>query len=301
MHQDSSFSKDNLYQLAHSFDDILEYIVCTFNDIETKLVPLDDKISRFKFEIQNYGKSIVDDRRDTLKTSQEDQRNEFGFPVDSTFTKRDKEKSLGDIENGLIKSNNTFACELKKVKEQLLYVFANESAPFIERISNLENPRQLLGLISRVFESVEEHYFGNLELNPNYLLMDYSLDYYSAENISFDNKRVLKTESANYISIIAKCDFETLGFILIEDRDAHLEIKGIAVNSFLRRQGIGGRLLEEVISYAQKNKSSLSTLIPETNVTAQLFFQDCKFSLTKTYKNYFAGGVDGYFMARYLD
>lgn len=299
MFQDSSFSSDNLYQSSNSFDDIAAYIFSVFDHIESELVPLENEVYNLKFELKNYKKSFTEGSKEKPFN---DNRNEFGFPLDETFSEEHRKKSFGSIHDELIVAEKEFVLELEKVKEKLLIIFSNERSELIEKINSIESPKHLLGLVNRAFKCVEEHFFGipSLDTQSN-MLMTLSEQCYFNPDLLFTHKKVLETFSADYFSITAKKGFETVGALLIEDRERDFEIKGLAVNFSLRRQGIGSSLVDQAINLAKSNNSSLSVVVPETNLESQLFFKKNDFVSLKIYENYFSGEVGGYFMSRNLD
>jgi ribosomal-protein-alanine N-acetyltransferase len=89
------------------------------------------------------------------------------------------------------------------------------------------------------------------------------------------------------IALIADCDAEPAGFVLVQTHTDEAEIITIGVLPAFRHQGIGGKLLLA----AQKEVPDLENLfieVDELNIDAIAFYQRAGFARTGLRKNYYS-------------
>lgn len=84
-----------------------------------------------------------------------------------------------------------------------------------------------------------------------------------------------------------------IGYVLVQLNKDSCEIINFAVAEDRRKQGIGAKMLTDIIvRYA--NKRSVFAVISDINLGAHLFFSRMNFYATQVLKNYFDVGHDAY-------
>ena len=92
----------------------------------------------------------------------------------------------------------------------------------------------------------------------------------------------------NCIGMVAEYDERVVGFMVYELHKDHLHVLNFAVHSDLRCQGVGRQMAEKLfgkLSHDRRNRVSLE--IRETNLSAQLFFQNLGFVATDVLRDHY--------------
>ena len=116
----------------------------------------------------------------------------------------------------------------------------------------------------------------------------------------FWNKNILKTELENSFSkyIVAKIDTEIVGFAGVIDTIDQLEITNIVVRKSYREQGIGNKLLGELINIAKKNnKNEMILEVNNKNFAAIKLYEKNGFKNIGIRKKYYHNIDDAIIMS----
>lgn len=120
----------------------------------------------------------------------------------------------------------------------------------------------------------------------------------------FWNYDVLKQELEcdNSYFVIAKNDNEEIiGFAGLKTIIDQADIMNIVVKKFFRGNGIGSKLLENLIFYAKDNNLKLVTLeVNEHNLSAIRLYDKFEFNHIGIRKNYYNGESDAIIMSKQL-
>jgi len=103
------------------------------------------------------------------------------------------------------------------------------------------------------------------------------------------------------LSIVAEDEGVVLGYAVAwGTQETHLA--NLAVEEHERRQGIGGKLLDEVIAFARRSKAnSLYLEVRISNTIARKFYSERGFVPTYQRKGYYENGEDAVIMEREVD
>jgi ribosomal-protein-alanine N-acetyltransferase len=82
----------------------------------------------------------------------------------------------------------------------------------------------------------------------------------------------------NCIGMVAEFEERVVGFMIYELHKSRLHVLNFAVHRDFRRHGIGGAMLQKLVSkLSQQRRSRVLLEVRETNLAAQLFFRNCGF------------------------
>ena len=108
------------------------------------------------------------------------------------------------------------------------------------------------------------------------------LSYRSRESISYC------IADENSLCYTAFLDENPVGYITCKNIYGEIDIDNIAVNENLRKKGIGNKLMENLISYAQNNEIEFCTLeVRASNTPAIALYEKFGFELVARRKNYY--------------
>jgi ribosomal-protein-alanine N-acetyltransferase len=92
---------------------------------------------------------------------------------------------------------------------------------------------------------------------------------------------------------------ELAGYAIVEDRVPFQFIWEIAVAEKFRRQGIGSRLLEEIVEWAKNaEEHGIELTVRRENQPAILMYMSKNFYTVRILKRFYLGGGDGVLMRR---
>ncbi len=119
---------------------------------------------------------------------------------------------------------------------------------------------------------------------------------------TFDNPRNEKdfkrfTTNRTKTGIVAVCDRQVVGYLLIECMPDRVDVHGFAVHKSFRRRGIGKKMvgwLSDLLSQSKVYRMA-QLIVHERNVGAQLFLKACRYRWVTTLPDYY-GKDDGYLM-----
>lgn len=104
----------------------------------------------------------------------------------------------------------------------------------------------------------------------------------------------------NCIGTVFEYHQRILGFMIYELYKSRLHIANMAVMPGRHRQKIGSKMVQRLVDkLSQQRRRSITTNVRETNVGAQLFFQQCGFRCVETIKNAFDDGIEDAYVMRY--
>ena len=109
-------------------------------------------------------------------------------------------------------------------------------------------------------------------------------------------RQELQVECAR--SFLAVLDGRIVGYVLFWLLPGEVDVHNIAVHIDFRRRGFGRRLLEQVVSEAQKRSSARVTLeVRRSNTAAQRLYESSGFKFTGIRKGYYSDdGEDAFLM-----
>lgn len=104
----------------------------------------------------------------------------------------------------------------------------------------------------------------------------------------------------NCIGMVSEAEGQVVGFMIYELHKTRLHILNFAVASEYSRQGIGGQMIDKLISkLSQQRRKDITLEVRETNLPAQLFFQDEDFMAVGVLRNHYEDSVEDAYVMRY--
>jgi len=102
----------------------------------------------------------------------------------------------------------------------------------------------------------------------------------------------------NCIGMVAEVDDRIVGFMIYELHKTRLHILNFAVEPGRRRLGIGAQMVEKLINkLSQQRRHEIVLEVRETNLAAQLFFQNQGFRAIQVLRNHYHDSAeDAYLM-----
>ena len=106
-----------------------------------------------------------------------------------------------------------------------------------------------------------------------------------------------QTATRHYV--VAVDDGPVVGYAGLCDYPDEAFVQTMAVASAYQRQGVGARLLEELLAEAARRRQSTVLLeVRADNVPAQRLYERYGFARTGVRRGYYPGGVDAWVMTR---
>lgn len=104
----------------------------------------------------------------------------------------------------------------------------------------------------------------------------------------------------NCIGTVAELDHEIVGFMIYELHQSMLRILNFAVAPGMRRHGVGQQMVQRLIDkLSQQRRREIVLEVRETNLEAQLFFQDCDFRAVHVLRNHYDDTLEDAYYMRY--
>ena len=104
----------------------------------------------------------------------------------------------------------------------------------------------------------------------------------------------------NCIGMVAEHGERVVGFMIYELHKTRLHILNFAVSADVRRRGVGGQMAEKLISKLSSQRRTRITLeVRETNLAAQLFFQQNGFLATSVLREYYDDSPEDAYVMQY--
>lgn len=102
----------------------------------------------------------------------------------------------------------------------------------------------------------------------------------------------------NCIGMVAEHQDRIIGFMIYELHKNRLHLLNFAVHPSFRRSGIGGQMVQKLISKLSSHRRGKITLaVRERNLPAQVFFRSQEFKATRVLRNYYEdSGEDAFQM-----
>ena len=105
----------------------------------------------------------------------------------------------------------------------------------------------------------------------------------------------------NCIGMVAEHDHEIVGFMIYELHKSRLRIMNFAVDSSLRRRQIGSQMIARLVEkLSQQRRKEIVLEVRETNLAAQLFFQQLGFRALSVLRNHYDDTAEDAYYMRYL-
>lgn len=104
----------------------------------------------------------------------------------------------------------------------------------------------------------------------------------------------------NCIGTVAELDHEIVGFMIYELHQSMLRILNFAVAPGMRRHGVGQQMVQRLIDkLSQQRRREIVLEVRETNLDAQLFFQNCDFRAVHVLRNHYDDTLEDAYYMRY--
>lgn len=95
-------------------------------------------------------------------------------------------------------------------------------------------------------------------------------------------------KKANNIGMVVEVNEVVVGYMIYEIRKKSIDLLGIAVHPKYRRSGVGGALVNRLISkLVCGRRSRIMVLVRDSNLEAQLFLRNMGFLCTSVEKKYY--------------
>jgi ribosomal-protein-alanine N-acetyltransferase len=107
----------------------------------------------------------------------------------------------------------------------------------------------------------------------------------------------------NCIGMVAESENRVVGFMIYELHKTKLHILNFAVSPSFRRLGVGAQMIDKLVNkLSQQRRQEIVLEVRETNLTAQLFYQNQGFRAVQVLRNHYADSAeDAYVMSYRLD
>ncbi len=104
----------------------------------------------------------------------------------------------------------------------------------------------------------------------------------------------------NCIGTVAELDHQIVGFMIYELHQSMLRILNFAVAPDIRRQKIGGQMVQRLIDkLSQQRRREIVLEVRETNLDAQLFFAESGFRAVSVLRNHYDDTMEDAYYMRY--
>jgi [ribosomal protein S18]-alanine N-acetyltransferase len=104
----------------------------------------------------------------------------------------------------------------------------------------------------------------------------------------------------NCIGTVAELDHEIVGFMIYELHQSMLRILNFAVAPKMRRQGVGGQMVQRLVDkLSQQRRREIVLEVRETNLDAQLFFKNSEFKAVHVLRNHYDDTLEDAYYMRY--
>jgi ribosomal-protein-alanine N-acetyltransferase len=104
----------------------------------------------------------------------------------------------------------------------------------------------------------------------------------------------------NCIGMVAEQGDRVLGFMIYELHKTRLHILNFAVDQQRRRQGVGGQMVQKLVSkLSSQRRTRLSLEVRETNLAAQLFFRKAGFRATAVLRSFYDDSPEDAYLMQY--
>ncbi|QDU42561.1 ribosomal-protein-alanine N-acetyltransferase [Symmachiella dynata] len=104
----------------------------------------------------------------------------------------------------------------------------------------------------------------------------------------------------NCIGMVAEVDGQVVGFMIYELHKTRLHILNFAVADDFRRQAIGGQMIEKLVSkLSQQRRKEITLEVRETNLPAQLFFQNSDFVAVGVLRDHYEDSAEDAYVMKY--
>lgn len=125
---------------------------------------------------------------------------------------------------------------------------------------------------------------------------------HAVESVSFNDPwsmESFRSEIDNVITcyLVAEEDDKILGFVGMWEVMGEGQITNVAVHTKARKQGIGQKLIQELITYAKEKELEVLLLeVRESNMTAQRLYETAGFKVVGKRKNYYTKPTEDAFI-----
>ena len=104
----------------------------------------------------------------------------------------------------------------------------------------------------------------------------------------------------NCIGMVAERDNHVVGFMIYELHKSRLHILNFAVGSDCRRTGVGAQMVDKLINkLSQQRRHEISLEVRETNLPAQLFFQEQGFRAACVLRSHYQDSSEDAYVMQY--
>ena len=104
----------------------------------------------------------------------------------------------------------------------------------------------------------------------------------------------------NCIGMVAEAEGRVLGFMIYELHNTRIHLLNFAVASDGRRQGVGSRMVDKLVSkLSHQRRTRIALEVRETNLAAQLFFRKNGFRAVSVLKNFYEDSPEDAYVMQY--
>ncbi len=104
----------------------------------------------------------------------------------------------------------------------------------------------------------------------------------------------------NCIGMIAEVDDQVVGFMIYELHKTRLHLLNFSVARDWRRRGVARQMVGKLVSkLSQQRRRRVTLEVRETNLPAQLFFQDCGFRAVSVLRAYYEDTPEDAYVMQY--
>lgn len=104
----------------------------------------------------------------------------------------------------------------------------------------------------------------------------------------------------NCIGMVCEHEEQVVGFMIYELHKTRLHIINLAVHPGFRRRGIGGQMVEKLVSkLSRQRRDKILLEVRETNLEAQLFFRESEFRAVSVLRDFYEDTTEDAYLMQY--
>ncbi len=145
----------------------------------------------------------------------------------------------------------------------------------------------------------------DLQLHIRWMIRRDMPEVLEIENESFefpwtDEDFIRCLRQRNCIGMVAEAEGRVLGFVIYELHNTRIHLLNFAVAPQYRRQGVGTRMIEKLVSkLSHQRRTRIALEVRETNLAAQLFFRENGFRAVSVLKNFYEDSPEDAYVMQY--
>ncbi len=104
----------------------------------------------------------------------------------------------------------------------------------------------------------------------------------------------------NCIGMVAECEDRVVGFMIYELHKSRLQILNFCVHEDFRRAGVGGQMIQKLISkLSLQRRARIMLEVRETNLPAQFFFRSQSFRAITLLRDFYEDTAEDAYLMQY--